>query len=154
MRRLGQAEGSAGPAGYRAAGSCGRALDSSQRRDPDSSRQDQDRRSVASRGPQRSSAHVRDRRTRAGDLGKAKALRPRAFPSSSHSQAGRPLATLRLAAGAWPAAAAPELRPNGDRGGRGGPGVQALEGALKVFPRPGSEESLPSPEGQFLTSDS
>lgn len=33
VRRLGQAEGNAGRAGYRAAGSCGRALDSSHRRD-------------------------------------------------------------------------------------------------------------------------
>lgn len=83
----------------------------------------------------RLSARGRGRRTPAGDLGKAKALRPRGLPSSSHSQAGRPLATLRLAAGGWPAAASPELRPNGDQGGRGGPWVQALEGTLRVFQR-------------------
>lgn len=104
-------------------------------------------RCVASRGSQRASPRGRGRRTR------QVTLEGEGSETPEHSPAR---VTVGLA-GLWPRSASqleagqllhfppthtpptPELRPNGDQGGRGGPGVQALEVTLRVFRRTGAQ---------------
>lgn len=136
MRRLGQAEGSAGSVGYRAAaGGLWIALMGGTRT----------ARCVASRGSQRASPRGRGRRTRQVTLEGEGSETPEHSPARvTVGLAGLwPRSASQLEAGqllhAPPTPPTPELRPNGDQGGRGGPGVQALEVTLRVFRRTGAQ---------------